>query len=86
MKRGLKVLASLVVLGGLALGAAAQTASAGRYDSAIQAKVVQELAKKQQFRNLQASTEDGIVTGVLHYHARDLGDAAVGDPADRLLR
>jgi osmotically-inducible protein OsmY len=39
----------------------AQTTSA-RYDSDIQARVTQQLTKKQDFRNLQASTEDGIVT------------------------
>jgi len=36
--------------------------AASRYDPAIQARVTQELARKQQFRNLQAATEDGIVT------------------------
>jgi hyperosmotically inducible protein len=62
MKRGLKIFASLFLAGLFALSATAQSTSAGRYDSAIQARVVQELAKKEQFRNLQASTEDGIVT------------------------
>jgi hyperosmotically inducible periplasmic protein len=62
MKRGLKIFVSLFVFGLFALGANAQATSAGRYDSAIQAKVVQELAKKPQFQNVQASTEDGIVT------------------------
>ena len=86
MKRGLKVLASLVVLGGLALGAAAQTASAGRYDSAIQAKVVRELAKKQQFRNVQAATEDGIVTltGTVDLYQQKLDAAKKIRKADKV--
>jgi osmotically-inducible protein OsmY len=62
MKRGLKVFASLFLGALFALSATAQSTSAGRYDSAIQARAVQELAKKEQFRNVQASTEDGIVT------------------------
>jgi osmotically-inducible protein OsmY len=45
----------------LSVGLAAQTTSA-RYDSDIQSRVTQQLAKKQEFRNLQATTEDGIVT------------------------
>jgi osmotically-inducible protein OsmY len=39
----------------------AQT-SASRYDASIQAKVSQQLAAKGEFRNVQASVEDGIVT------------------------
>jgi len=41
---------------------AAQTASASRYDAAIQAKVSRQLAGKKEFRNVQAAVEDGIVT------------------------
>ena len=48
-------------MGILSAGLAAQTASA-RYDNDIQTRVTQQLAKKSEFRNLQASTEDGIVT------------------------
>jgi hyperosmotically inducible periplasmic protein len=54
-------LASFLMFGVLTASLAAQT-GADRYDTAIQAKVVQELAKKQEFLNLQSSTEDGIVT------------------------
>src|SRR5438067_13615292 len=36
--------------------------SAARYDGAIQTKVTQKLADKKGFRNVKASTEDGIVT------------------------
>jgi osmotically-inducible protein OsmY len=62
MKRFLSILASLLSVGILSAGLAAQTTIAGRYDSAIQARATQKLAAKQQFRNLQASVEDGIVT------------------------
>jgi osmotically-inducible protein OsmY len=54
-------LASLVMAGVLTASLAAQT-DASRYDPAIQAKVALELAKKPEFRNVQSSTEDGIVT------------------------
>ena len=40
----------------------AQTTSASRYDSTIQAKVSQQLATKSEFHNVQAAVEDGIVT------------------------
>jgi hyperosmotically inducible protein len=61
MKNILRGMASFLVVGILSAGLAAQTASA-RYDSDIQNRVSQQLTKKQEFRNLQASTEDGIVT------------------------
>jgi len=54
-------MASFLTVGILSAGLAAQTAST-RYDSDIQTRVTQQLAKKAEFRNLQASTEDGIVT------------------------
>ena len=40
----------------------AQTTSAARYDCGIQTKVTQKLTDKKEFRNVKASTEDGIVT------------------------
>ncbi len=52
----------VLVLGILSGGLVAQTTGAGRYDDAIQDRVAQELAKKQEFRNIQKTTEDGIVT------------------------
>jgi len=61
MKSILRTLASFLSVGLLSAGLAAQTASA-RYDSDIQTRVTQQLAKKAEFRNLRASTEDGIVT------------------------
>ena len=62
MKRFIKLLASLLALGVLSAGLAAQTTSASLNDSAIQARATQKLAAKQEFRNLRASAEDGIAT------------------------
>jgi osmotically-inducible protein OsmY len=61
MKGFLRSAASLLAVGVLSAGLAAETASA-RFDSDIQNRVTQQLAKKTDLRNLQASTEDGIVT------------------------
>jgi hyperosmotically inducible periplasmic protein len=61
MKNILRAMTPFLVVGVLSVGMVAQTTSA-RYDSDIQARVTQQLTKKQDFRNLQASTEDGIVT------------------------
>ena len=61
MKNILRGMASFLIVGILSVGLAAQTTSA-RYDGDIQTRVTQQLSKKQEFRNLQASTEDGIVT------------------------
>jgi hyperosmotically inducible protein len=61
MKSILRTMSSFLTVGILSAGLAAQTASA-RYDSDIQTRVTQQLAKKSEFRNLQANTEDGIVT------------------------
>ena len=61
MKNISKAVTSFLTVAVLSVGLAAQTTSA-RYDSDIQTRVTQQLAKKQDFRNLQATTEDGIVT------------------------
>jgi hyperosmotically inducible protein len=61
MKFNLRALTSFLAVGVLSAGLAAQTTSA-RYDSDIESRVTQQLAKKQDFRHLQATTEDGIVT------------------------
>ena len=61
MKSILRSMTAFITVGVLSAGLAAQTAST-RYDSDIQTRVTQQLAKKSEFRNLQASTEDGIVT------------------------
>jgi hyperosmotically inducible protein len=61
MKNFLRGMTSILAVGVLSVGLAAQTAST-RYDSDIQTRVTQQLTKKHEFRNLQARTEDGIVT------------------------
>ncbi len=61
MKHIFSTMGTFLAVGILSAGLAAQTASA-RYDSDIQTRVSQQLAKKTEFRNLQAATEDGIVT------------------------
>jgi hyperosmotically inducible protein len=61
MKNILRAMIAFLVVSVLSVGMVAQTTSA-RYDRDIQARVTQQLTKKQDFRNLQASTEDGIVT------------------------
>ena len=61
MKNILRAMTAFLVVGVLSVGMVAQATSA-RYDSDIQARVTQQFTRKQDFRNLQASTEDGIVT------------------------
>src|SRR5450755_1735728 len=61
MKNILRAMTSFLAVGVLSVGLAAQTTSA-RYDSDIQTRVTQQLTKQKNFRNLQATTEDGIVT------------------------
>lgn len=64
MNRISKALGSMLLVGVLSAGLAAQTSaiSAAPYDSAIQAQVTKKLADKKQFRNVQSTVEDGIVT------------------------
>jgi osmotically-inducible protein OsmY len=61
MKSILRTVTPFLSVAILSIGLAAQTASA-RYDSDIQTQVTRQLAKKPEFRNLQPTTEDGIVT------------------------
>jgi osmotically-inducible protein OsmY len=51
-----------MMVGILSVGLAAQATGASRYDRDIQARVARQIADKKEFRNLQASVEDGIVT------------------------
>jgi osmotically-inducible protein OsmY len=62
MKAFLRSFGWFVGIGVLSVGMVAQGTSANRYDSAIQAKVSQQLAGKKEFRSVQATVEDGIVT------------------------
>jgi hyperosmotically inducible periplasmic protein len=61
MKNLSKALASFLMVGVLSVGLVAETA-ASRYDNDIESRVAQTLAKKTEFKNLQSSVEDGIVT------------------------
>jgi hyperosmotically inducible periplasmic protein len=61
MKNIKKVMTSFLAIGVLSVSLAAQSTST-RYDSDIQTRVAQRLTKKKDFRNLQSTTEDGIVT------------------------
>jgi osmotically-inducible protein OsmY len=76
MKNSLRAVTSFLAAGVLSVSLAAQTGNA-RYDSEIQSRVTQQLTKKQDFRNLHASTEDGIVTlsGTVNLYQQKL-DAA----------
>ncbi len=57
-----KVMGSLAAVTLLSSLLAAQAASVNRFDNAIQQQVVHKLAAKNEFKNVQASVEDGIVT------------------------
>jgi len=57
-----RVIGSLATVTLLSALMAAQAASAGLYDSSVEQKVRQELSEKKQFRNVETSVEDGIVT------------------------
>ena len=62
MKRTMNIVTTALAVGILSAGLAAQTSSASRYDQEIQSRVEKQLADKKDFRNVQASTDDGIVT------------------------
>src|SRR5205823_3302272 len=62
MKNVSKFIASFLLATLLSAPLVAQTSSAARYDNDIQARVTKQLADKKEFRNLQAATEDGMVT------------------------
>jgi hyperosmotically inducible protein len=62
MKAMFRVLGSFLAVGVLTAGLMAETGSAARYDQTIQTKVTEQLAAKQEFRNVEATVDDGIVT------------------------
>jgi hyperosmotically inducible protein len=62
MKALLRGLGWFVGMSVLSANMVAQTTSANRYDATIKAKVAQQLATKNEFHNVQATVEDGIVT------------------------
>jgi hyperosmotically inducible periplasmic protein len=62
MKSLLRACGAIVLAGLLGTGVMAQISSRNPSDQDIQTKVERQLAKKSQFRNLQASVDDGMVT------------------------
>ena len=62
MTNGSKILISSLLAAVLSAGVVAQTAPSARFDGTIQQSVQQRLQQKQQFRGVQSSVEDGIVT------------------------
>jgi hyperosmotically inducible periplasmic protein len=62
MKAIFRAIGLFLTVSALAAGLMAQTASADRRDSSIQTKVKEELAAKDEFHNVQATVQDGIVT------------------------
>ena len=58
----MKNIAVWMLLLGLALPVSAQKQSGGRYDQQIQAKTSDELSKRDKFKEVTATAEDGIVT------------------------
>jgi len=77
-KKGfLQLAGSVLAVGLLSVTLVAQTPAAARYDNQIQSAVTQKLSAKNQFSNVKASVEDGIVTltGTVDLYQRKL-DAA----------
>lgn len=72
-----KIFGALLSVGLLSAALAAETSAASRYDNQLQAAVTQKLASKNQYSNVKASVEDGIVTltGTVDLYQRKL-DAA----------
>ena len=58
----MKRIAMLMLLVALALPVSAQQKGEGRYDQQIQAKASEELGKRDKFKEISATVEDGIVT------------------------
>src|SRR5208283_1941091 len=73
----LRTVSALLAVGLLSATLFAQTADATRNDNQIQTKLAQKLAAKNQFRDVQSSVEDGVVTltGTVDLYQRKL-DAA----------
>lgn len=73
----LKAAGSLLAVGLLSASPMAQTSAAARYDNQIQSTIARKLSAKNQFREVQSSVDDGIVTltGTVDLYQRKL-DAA----------
>jgi len=86
MKSLSRILSSLLAVGVLSATLVAETTGAGRYDQEIQSKVTQKLAQKQQFRDVKATVEDGIVnlTGNVELYQQKLDAAKRARKADKV--
>ncbi|HXY10135.1 MAG TPA: BON domain-containing protein [Terriglobales bacterium] len=62
MKRAIRILGLVLAVSALSAGLRAGTTPPAQRDTSIQLKATHEFAKSKQFRNIQASVEDGIVT------------------------
>jgi hyperosmotically inducible periplasmic protein len=62
MKNVLRVAGLFLTMIAFSAGLNAETTGAARYDASIQSKVTQKLASKKEFRSVNSSVEDGIVT------------------------
>jgi hyperosmotically inducible periplasmic protein len=62
MKTGIRILALVLGVSALSAGLRAEATSPAQNDTSIQLKATQQLEKSKQFRQVQASVEDGIVT------------------------
>ncbi len=86
-KAGLQKIAGALLAVGLMSGMLlAEPVTATRYDNQIQTTVMQKLAAKDQFRNVQSSTEDGIVTltGTVDLYQRKLDAARLARKASNV--
>jgi hyperosmotically inducible periplasmic protein len=81
-----KMAGSVLAVGLLSISLAAETGAASRYDGQIQNVVAQKLASKNQFSNVQANTEDGIVTltGTVDLYQRKLDAAKLAHKAAKV--
>jgi len=72
-----KVLGLTLSIGLLSSALVAETSAASRYDNQVQIALTQKLASKNQYKNVNASVEDGIITltGTVDLYQRKL-DAA----------
>ena len=86
MKRLFNIFTTALAVGILSAGLAAQTAGAARYDQDIQTRVEKRLADHKEFRNLQTTTEDGIVTltGTVELYQQKLDAGKNARKADKV--
>jgi len=77
MKRVIRILALALAVGAGSVGLRAEVSGPAQNDTSIQSKATQQLEKSKEFRQVQASVEDGIVTltGQVQFYRQKL-DAA----------